>query len=342
MVKAMPEPNKWEIVSMKKLNMKNSEVIRECSKKGFDVSSGEVSKIYKLYKETGRVCTNKVRSGRPRKLSKADSRYLCQQSKRNRFMTAKDLAHVPLFQSRNISPRTISRELNKNGLKARALISKPKISEKNMRVRLKFCKAHKSWSDEEWENIAFSDESTLFSEKTGKVYIRRTIKEKNMPLFAPKETHHGGKEVLVWGYITSNGVGPLVRVEGRLDGEYYFRLIKENLTLAGFRDGSIIWQQDGAGPHRYAPLHQWFHKNGIQTIEWPAQSPDLNLIENVWAYIRKELFKVNKNIRTKQDLWKETLRIWHMIPDDYIRRLYRSLRKRMKEVIDNKGAPICH
>ena len=57
-----------------------------------------------------------------------------------------------------------------------------------------------------------------------------------------------------------NGVGPLVRIKDRVDGEYYFRLIKENLKTPGFRDGSIIWQQDGAGKHRYAPLHQWFLK----------------------------------------------------------------------------------
>ena len=107
-------------------------------------------------------------------------------SKRNRFLTVKDLTQIPLFQSRNISRSTISRELNKKRLKAPALISKPKLSKKNIKDRLRFCKAHKFWSVQDWEKIAFSDESHLFSAKTGRIYIRRTVKEKSILINAPK------------------------------------------------------------------------------------------------------------------------------------------------------------
>ena len=41
-------------------------------------------------------------------------------------------------------------------------------------------------------------------------------------------------------------------------------------------------------------------------MEWPAQSPDLNMIENIWLYIKRELQKSTENIATKNDLLRET------------------------------------
>lgn len=41
-------------------------------------------------------------------------------------------------------------------------------------------------------------------------------------------------------------------------------------------------------------------------MEWPAQSPDLNIIENIWLYIKRELQKSTENIATKNDLLRET------------------------------------
>ena len=40
-------------------------------------------------------------------------------------------------------------------------------------------------------------------------------------------------------------------------------------------------------------------------MEWPAQSPDLNIIENIWLYIKRELQKSTENIATKNDFLRE-------------------------------------
>ncbi|KAI5152859.1 hypothetical protein ENBRE01_3070, partial [Enteropsectra breve] len=53
----------------------------------------------------------------------------------------------------------------------------------------------------------------------------------------------------------------------------------------------FIFKQDNAPCHKSNYTSRFFTENEINVIEWPAQSPDLNPIENVWAYIDQRLEK---------------------------------------------------
>ena len=59
-------------------------------------------------------------------------------------------------------------------------------------------------------------------------------------------------------------------------------------------------------------------------MEWPAQSLDFNMIENIWLYMKRELQKSGVDIPTKNDLLREIQSVWRNIELDYIRNLYRS------------------
>ena len=48
-------------------------------------------------------------------------------------------------------------------------------------------------------------------------------------------------------------------------------------------------------------------------MEWPAKSPDLKVIENIWLYMKRELQTSVVNIATKNDLLREILRVWRNI-----------------------------
>ena len=69
--------------------------------------------------------------------------------------------------------------------------------------------------------------------------------------------------------------------------------------------------------------------------DWPAQSPDLNIIEPLWADLKARVAKCRPtNIEA---LWKNSEEQWVMIPTFKIKNLYESMPRRIQEVIKNKG-----
>ena len=83
----------------------------------------------------------------------------------------------------------------------------------------------------------------------------------------------------------------------------------------------------------------WFKdRPNIQLIRWPGNSPDLNPIENVWAWIKRRLRDIPC---TNMKQWREEItRLWviKMADSQYLRNLVESMPRRLNEVIEREGA----
>ena len=66
---------------------------------------------------------------------------------------------------------------------------------------------------------------------------------------------------------------------------------------------------ENAPVHRAHAGENYKDENGITFMNWPAQSPDLNLIENIWLYIMRQLQKSTANIATKNYLFSVRSRV---------------------------------
>ena len=140
------------------------------------------------------------------------------------------------------------------------------------------------------------------------------------------------------GAISSDDRKSLEFINEDIGAKVYKGILQRNL-LANFpelKGGLLIFQQDNAPVHRAKLITDYLNDEGLEKIRWPAESPDLNIMENIWAYIKRCLRDSYPN---KNDLIEDIVRQWESIEDNYILALYESMGERLKAVTNSKGGP---
>ena len=72
-------------------------------------------------------------------------------------------------------------------------------------------------------------------------------------------------------------------------------------------------------------------------LKWPAQSPHINCIENLWEYLKVKLGEYKHPPSGIIELWKRVEKEWEAIPLDMCQKLIASMPRRIEAVIKAKG-----
>ena len=94
-----------------------------------------------------------------------------------------------------------------------------------------------------------------------------------------------------------------------------------------------MFQDDNARPHRGHIVNDFVRVNNINRMDWPANSPDLNPIENLWDKLARRTYRDNPP-QTIPQLRHHLAQEWQNIPQATIRRCVGSMRKRCKEFVN--------
>ncbi|GFS71129.1 transposable element Tcb1 transposase [Trichonephila clavipes] len=297
-----------------------------------------VQKIIGRFKSDGLV-ENKSGRGRKSILSDVAKRKVLKDIKIDPKLSAVKLAaETSRIMGRSVSAETVRNVIRHAGYSSRVARKKPFISLQSQKKRLEFAKTHQLKTDNFWKKVIFSDKSkfNIFGSDG-----RRTVWRKPNTALDPKNLRptvkHDGGSVMVWGCMASNGVGNLVFIDGIKDYKLYIDILDNNLKESAKKldlDGNFIFQLDNDPKHTARNVKMWCLFHCKQQLHTPPQSPDINVIENLWATL--EIAVQKHQIRNKSHLKQVLQEEWDKISPDTTKKLVESVPRRLEDIIKAK------
>lgn len=142
---------------------------------------------------------------------------------------------------------------------------------------------------------------------------------------------------MVWGAFDSSGTLPLVFVSNKMNSRDYQETLET--SLIPYWQPDFLFMQDNASIHQSASTIAFLRDHGVSLLEWPACSPDLNPIENLWGILVRDVYRDNRQFSNVEDLKKAILTAWDNVPLHYLNNLAQSLPTRLIEVVKSNGGP---
>ena len=146
---------------------------------------------------------------------------------------------------------------------------------------------------------------------------------------------------MVWGCMTSKGVGYLCKIEGTMDQHLYKTILEEDLkqTMEFYHlePEEVIFQHDNDPKHKSKLVQEWLSNQEFDVLPWPAQSPDLNPIEHLWSEVKRKLNKFESPPKGLLELWERIESVWNEITPQTCQNLISSMPRRISDVIKAKG-----
>ena len=286
-------------------------------------------------RESLNVCN---RSGRPIALDLQTQFKLVAKVQTNPTFTAKELKSS---LSLDCSERTITNFLNRSLVNSYKAGKKPFHFPHHREARILFSEILLQWKS--WPLVIFTDESSFYNHRS---CSRRVWRPKGVdaPVGTSQVNATTRIKINVWGAISKNGIESLRLVSDHLTGQLYFEEIRKVLETLRPKYPNLVWMQDNASIHRSPALKQYFEESGIQKMMWPARSPDMNPIENVWGIITQKMDKMidatKREATSENELFERVQQSANEIEPTVFLNLYKSLRKRLQLVIENQGNAI--
>jgi transposase len=236
--------------------------------------------------------------------------------------THKDICHM-----------TIKRYLNKQEIFSYSPINKPLLKPEHITKRLSISEKVVIMKEDDVKRVIFTDESkfNLFYSDGSKHVLRKAgcgLKSE----YLNKTVKGGGGSVMVWACFSYHGVGRIEIISGKMNAAVYVDILSRNLfeSAEKMKLKTFIFQQDNDPKHTSGLAKRFFSENNISVMDWPSQSPDMNPIEHLWAYVKIRV--AEKRPKNLTELKRIIIEEWNNIPLETCQDYALSFKKRGLEV----------
>ncbi|GFV38331.1 transposable element Tcb2 transposase [Trichonephila clavipes] len=300
----------------------------------FDIAHSVVSRMWKSFKTTG-MCSRRPGGGHVRSTTPAEDRYIVLSAKRNRRTTAQQVTNQFLAASgKQISRKTLARRLRGLGLYARRFVVCVPLTRQHRTARLQWCCEHHNWTEQDWACVLFSEESRfilssdcrrqLIWRESGTAYRPENIQEKD---------RYPACSIMMWAGIMINGHTRLQMVaNGTMTGQRYIDevLLPHGRLFRGAVGDKFVFMDDYATCHRTLAVQDCLNSEGVQRLLWPACSPDVNPIENVWDALGRQVAGRNCPPTNKNTLIRALTEEWDKLPQQLLDNAVQSMVRRVE------------
>ena len=141
---------------------------------------------------------------------------------------------------------------------------------------------------------------------------------------------------MVFGMFSIQGIYPLVRLNTRINAAIYKKILEDYIipSIKNLGVNNANFMQDNALCHKAKSIMSYLQQQEFEIRNWPAQSPDFNLIKNLWKTLREKAMA--QNPANTDDLWKKIQDEWTKKSVGECRKLIQSCGSRCVEVVKNK------
>ncbi|RPA88534.1 hypothetical protein L873DRAFT_1631255, partial [Choiromyces venosus 120613-1] len=214
---------------------------------------------------------------------------------------------------------------------------------------LEFAQAYQHWTLEDWCQVIWTDECYIWLSGTcGRTWVTRhpgeEYEDEKFHSDCIDQTFEQGREsMMAWSGFCSTTKSELVFIprKAKMDSAIYVEAVMEPYLAPLWHQycKEYGWAQvieDGALEHqKYVRLYR--QKNELDAIQWPAQLPDLNLIEAIWMDLETELGETWGQIGDITTLQLCLKTIWGQIGADRLVGLIHSMPDQLHAVIAAGG-----